>query len=184
MNKAHPVIYVIACGSPAASGVYDFVNQLHASDWKVCVIATPMGAKFLECERLEAATGYPVRATYKDPEAPDILPAADAFVVAPATFNTINKLAYGISDTLASGLLCEGVGYGHPVIIAPWMNRALARHGAYRRSLQILREEGVRFVLSDRTQPGPSLVDSPEKFPWERLLWEISQIQLSCASRE
>jgi hypothetical protein len=35
------------------------------------------------------------------------LPPADAIAVAPATYNTINKWAAGISDTLALGILCE-----------------------------------------------------------------------------
>jgi phosphopantothenoylcysteine synthetase/decarboxylase len=56
----------------------------------------------------------------------------------PATFNTVNKIAHGISDTLAVGLVCEGLGNGLPVIIAPWLNRPLTRHGAYRRSLDHL----------------------------------------------
>lgn len=39
-----------------------------------------------------------------------MLPAPDALVVAPCTFNTANKLVAGISDTLALGLLNEAIG--------------------------------------------------------------------------
>jgi hypothetical protein len=45
----------------------------------------------------------------KHPDEPDVLPPPDAFIIAPATFNTINKLATGISDTLALGLVNEGI---------------------------------------------------------------------------
>lgn len=48
-----------------------------------------------------------MRFQYKHPDEPDVLPPADAFVVAPATFNTIDKWAQDISDTLALGLLNE-----------------------------------------------------------------------------
>lgn len=55
----------------------------------------------------------------------------------PATFNTGNKLVQGITDTLALGLVREGVGYGRPVIVVPWFNGGLACNGAYRRSVDL-----------------------------------------------
>lgn len=64
------------------------------------------------------------------PDEPDVLPPADAFAVAPATFNTINKLTAGISDILALGRLNEAIGVPQPVIAAPFPNHALARHRA------------------------------------------------------
>src|SRR5215510_10655650 len=60
----------------------------------------------------------------------DVLPPATAFAAAPATFNTINKWAAGISDTLALGLLNEAIGLGLPIVAVPWPNAALARHPA------------------------------------------------------
>jgi Flavoprotein len=39
-----------------------------------------------------------------------VVVSPDAIIVAPATFNTINKWAVGISDTLALGLLTEAIG--------------------------------------------------------------------------
>jgi hypothetical protein len=76
----------------------------------VCVIVTPDGAKFADLAGLAELTGHPVRSQYKQPDDPDVLPPPDAFVVAPATFNTINKWANGISGTLALGLLNEALG--------------------------------------------------------------------------
>jgi phosphopantothenoylcysteine synthetase/decarboxylase len=170
------VIYVIACGAPTGEGLFGFVTRLQDDGWCVCVVATPSGAGFLDVERLAAVTGYPVRTQYKAPDAPDVLPQPDVYVVAPATFNTVNKIANGISDTLAVGLACEGLGYGRPVIIAPWLNRALAGHGAYRRSLDHLRAEGARLVLTARTTPGTAVSDEPEDFPWQALLTEIAAL--------
>jgi hypothetical protein len=77
--------------------------------WDVCVIATPSGTKFVDAEQLARLTGHVVRHDYKQPDEPDVLPPADAMAVAPATFNTINKWAAGISDTLALGLLNEAL---------------------------------------------------------------------------
>ncbi|WP_310738814.1 flavoprotein [Microbispora sp. H10830] len=98
---------MIACGGRPAGDLAAFVERLQADGWTVCVIATPSATKFIDAERLSALTGYPVRHDYKRPEEPDVLPPADAMAVVPATFNTTNKWAQGISDTLALGLLTE-----------------------------------------------------------------------------
>ena len=99
------MLYVVACGGPPAAQLDAFTGFAQQHGWDVCVIATPDGTKFLDAERLAGLTGHPVRSQYKQPDDPDVLPPADAFVVAPATFSTINRLALGISDTLALGLL-------------------------------------------------------------------------------
>jgi phosphopantothenoylcysteine synthetase/decarboxylase len=176
VNHSAPVIYVIACGAPTADGLYDFITRLHDDGWRVCVVTTPMGARFVDTDRLRGLTGYPVRNSYKNPDEPDVLPPADAYVVAPATFNTINKIANGITDTLAAGLICEALGNNRPVIIVPWFNRALARHGAYARSLDLLRQDGAQLVLTPRTQPGAPQPDAHESFPWAPLHELITKV--------
>ena len=100
------------------------------------------GTKFADSTRLAELTGFPVRSDYKRPEEPDVLPPADAIAVVPATFNTINKWAQGISDTLGLGLLNEALGLGLPLIAVPWPNVALARHPAFANSVAMLREWG------------------------------------------
>lgn len=59
------------------------------------------------------------------------------------TFNTVNKWAAGISDTLALGILCESYGMGIPTAVLPYVNSAQAAHPAYRQSLERLREMDV-----------------------------------------
>jgi hypothetical protein len=121
----------------------------------VCVITTPQGTKFIDSPLLERLTGYPVRSAYKRPEEPDVLPRADALVVFPATFNTMNKWALGISDTLALGLLCEYTGLKMPIVAVPCFRTGggLDGHPAFFRSLQMLRAYGVRVLYE------------PEKYP-------------------
>ncbi len=171
---AGPVLYVIITGSPAAADAPAFVQQAQDDGWRPCVITSPMGGRFVDTTELEKISGLPVRSDYKQPDEPDLFPPADVVVVAPATFNTVNKIAGGISDTLAVGLACEYIGYGKPVIIAPWPNRPLARHGAYHRSIDHLTADGVDLVLTDRTRPGPELPDIEEPFPWAAILVRVS----------
>ena len=73
----------------------------HAQGWLVYCIATPAAVEhFLDIPALERATGHQVRITYRRPGG-EPLPKADGIIVAPATYNTINKWAAGISDTYA-----------------------------------------------------------------------------------
>jgi phosphopantothenoylcysteine synthetase/decarboxylase len=166
-----PVLYVIACGAGPARQLPAFVRVAQDEGWDVCVITTPAGTTFLGADRLTeltGLTGHPVRAHYKHPDEPDVLPPAEAFAIAPATFNTINKLAAGISDTLALGLVNEAVGLGLPVVAAPWPNSALARHPVFRASLARLRDWGVRVILDPARLPGAGDQDAAV-FPWPEL---------------
>src|SRR6266513_3165789 len=118
-QQSHPVVYVVSCGSPAAKFVPNFIRIVQAGGWTVCAIPSPDGLKFVDVTALEELTGHPVRSEYKQPDEPDVLPPADVVVAYPATFNSLNKWALGISDTLAVGLLCEYMGLRKPVIAVP-----------------------------------------------------------------
>lgn len=162
-----PVLYAIGCGGYPSEYMPDFVKHAQGEGWDVCVVGTRMGMRFLNAELLSEMTGHPVRDDYKRPDEPDVLPDADAFVVAPATFNTVNKVAAGISDTLALGLLNEAVGFGKPVIMAPWPNQQLVKHPAFPRSVELLANAGVRFVLDYDKLPLPgSGRPGAATFPW------------------
>jgi len=164
------VLYVIVCGAPAASSVDEFIRLAQDTGWLVRVIATPMGERFIEAAQLAALTGDRVRTGFRMPDEPDELPAADAVVVAPATFNTVNKWAAGITDTFAAGLLCELTGLDVPIIAVPLVKDALARHAAFGRSLEVLRGMGVR-VMFDLEAPPQSRMPS-----WPRVLAELHTV--------
>ena len=173
--QKQPVLYVIACGGLPAGQLPAFVSFAQVTGWDVCVIATPDGTKFLDAEHLADMTGHPVRVQYKQPDEPDVLPPPDAFVIAPATFNTINKLVHGISDTLALGLLNEAVGLGLPIIAVPWPNAHLARHPVFPHSLATLREWGVTVIIDPLRLPGAR--EEPAVFPWEELRAELAKLR-------
>ena len=173
--EPQPVLYVIACGAFPARQLAPFATVAQRHGWDVSVIATPDGMKFLDEPRLAELTGHPVRSQYKQPDEPDVLPPADAFMVAPATFNTINKWVLGISDTLALGLLNEATGLGLPIAAAPWPNAALARHPVFRRSIATLAEWGVRVVLDYGRLPDATAASAV--FPWDDLRAELPRLK-------
>jgi phosphopantothenoylcysteine synthetase/decarboxylase len=146
VSTTTPTLYVVACGAEPARQVARLVRHAQATGWLACVVGTRIGRRFLDVEALAELTGYPVREDYKQPDEPDVLPPADAVACAPATFNTVNKLAAGISDTLPLGLVNEAIGAAKPVVLAPWANADLRAHPAFDRSVATLAAAGVRFV--------------------------------------
>ena len=162
---------MVVCGAGPASTVGRLIEQAHARGWDAHVIATPVALDFLDRDALEAQTGHPVRSEYAQasPGRGRSLPHADAIIVAPATYNTINKWAVGISDTYALGILAEAPGLGIPVVVLPFVNAALAANPCFHRGVDSLRAIGVRVLLGPgEWEPHPpgsggSRIDT---FPW------------------
>ncbi|GAA1184512.1 phosphopantothenoylcysteine synthetase/decarboxylase [Kitasatospora gansuensis] len=173
-----PFLYVVVCASGIAGGVGELITAAQAEGWKVGVIATPQGLGFIGQEAIEAQTGYPIRSAWRTPGAPRPLPPADAIAVAPATFNTINKWAAGISDTLALGILCEAYGLGIPTAVQPYVNSAQAAHPAYDESLARLRAMGV--LIGDYVPRTPTA----DTYRWTHVLDLLRPVAQSIAERE
>lgn len=171
-NASRGFLYIISCASRPAQRVPELVQAAQAAGWEVAVVVTPQAIKFVDLAVLEHLTGYPVRSEYKHPDEPDVLPRADALVVFPATFNTLNKWAMGVSDTLAVGLLCEYTGLKIPIIAVPCVltNSGLDTHPAFSRSMAQLREYGVHILYEPDTYPPKNEV------PWKIILETLHQI--------
>jgi phosphopantothenoylcysteine synthetase/decarboxylase len=163
-------LYQVVCAAPAASGVADFVRLAQTAGWRVRVIVTPMGMRFVDANQLAELTGDRVRVDFRMPGEADDLPPADAAVVAPATFNTVNKWAAGITDTFATRVLCELTGLGVPIVAVPLVKDALARHVAFGRSLDVLRGMGVRVLFDPDAPPQSRMPD------WPRVLAELQAV--------
>ncbi len=166
----HPVLYVIVCAAPPAQSIHEFIERAQKVGWDVCVIATPIATRFIDVPRLTALTGHIVRSDYKLPGEADPLPRADAIVTLPATFNTINKLAGGIADTLATSILCEALGRdAPPIVLVPCLKMDLIRHPAFARSIEVLRGCGVRILHEPERYPSPLMV------PWDEIIDALPQ---------
>jgi phosphopantothenoylcysteine synthetase/decarboxylase len=162
------VLYVVACAAPPASDIGELVKLAQADGWVVCVIPTPEAMGWIRAAALEELTGYSVRSTYRLPGEGESLPEADAIVVVPATFNTVNKFRYGIADTPAVGLLCEALSTDTPIILAPNVKAILAAHPAFEASLDELRRWGVR-VLDQSPNPRGARIP-----PWREILAAVN----------
>ncbi|GAA0970768.1 flavoprotein [Acrocarpospora macrocephala] len=173
------VLYIIVCAAGPAADVGKLVTMAQRQQWTVQIIATPPALTFIDVQQLEAQTGRPVRSQYRTPGEPKS-PRADAIIVAPATYNTINKFVQGIADTYALGLLAEAPGLGIPVIILPFVNSALAQRTPFQHAVDTLRTEGVHILLGPgEFQPHPpsSGGDRLDAYPWEQTLKVLAELR-------
>src|SRR4051794_23955101 len=134
----------------------------------------------LDLPMLEAASSAPVRTDYHNngPRHAARSNAADAVIIAPATYNTINKLALGINDTYPLNIAAEAIGRRTPTAILPFVNTALAARTPFLNAISTLRNEGVAVVFG----PGQWMPHSPgagsaslDTFPWYKTLAAVSQ---------
>lgn len=173
-SPAGRFVTVVVCGAGPAPEVHRLVELAQGRGWAVGVVATPAALAFLDVPKLEALTGNPVVSEHRRPgQTRRSLSAADAVVVAPATFNTICKLALGISDTYALSTVAEAIGSGVPVAVLPFVNAALARRKPFVDAVESLRSEGVRVLFGPgQWEPHPtgSGGDQIDAFPWGAVL--------------
>ncbi|WP_421109425.1 flavoprotein [Streptomyces sp. NEAU-S77] len=170
---ANRVLYLLGSAAPPVLNIASVIERAQAADWDVCLGLTPTAARWLDDEltALEELTGYPVRSQYKLPREPDVWPPADVAIMAPATFNTINQWALGITGKFIVGFVAEAIGKGIPIVAMPCVNAAYVRHTQFDASIATLRTMGVRVLYGEGgfvpNEPGQG---RPEGYPWHLAL--------------
>jgi phosphopantothenoylcysteine decarboxylase / phosphopantothenate---cysteine ligase len=148
-------------GGIAAYKALELVRLATGAGHAVRVVQTPASQAFVGAASFAAITGAPVltdelerdpaRGAFPDQAAPDhdplshlqLVANADLFVVAPASANTIAKLAAGLADNL---LCTAALAADCPVLVAPAMNDRMWAHAATRANVATLRERGVTVL--------------------------------------
>ncbi|MFT7837709.1 flavoprotein [Saccharothrix sp. BKS2] len=174
MNDTTRTVYLVAAAAPPVLDIDRLIDSLRTAGWQVYVIATPTAASWLNPDALADRTGTPIRTHPGLPGQHDPLPHADALLVAPATFNTINKWAHGISDNLALGLLNELLAADVPILVAPCVKPLLRNHPAYATSMTKL--TAMQVVFLDPDQVTTRSPDGLATFHWEQITAAFDQL--------
>ncbi|HMD56343.1 MAG TPA: bifunctional phosphopantothenoylcysteine decarboxylase/phosphopantothenate synthase [Solirubrobacteraceae bacterium] len=169
-------------GGIAAYKALEFVRLATGAGHAVRVIQTPASRRFVGEASFAALTGAPVlvseferdpaRGAFPDQPAPaheplshlELVANADLFLIAPATANTIAKLAGGHADCL---LTSSALAASCPVLVAPAMNNRMYEHPATQANLRTLAERGVRVIepgsgrLASRGEEGVGRLAEP-----------------------
>jgi phosphopantothenoylcysteine decarboxylase/phosphopantothenate--cysteine ligase len=166
-------------GGIAAYKALEFTRLATKAGHAVRVIQTEASTRFVGPASFAGITGAPVLITEWEPDtlrgafpgdpppthAPlshlQLVESADVFLVAPASANTLAKLATGAADNLltAAALACR-----RPLILAPAMNGAMYEHPATQANLATLRERGATVL-----EPGTGALGSPGEWGIGRL---------------
>jgi phosphopantothenoylcysteine decarboxylase/phosphopantothenate--cysteine ligase len=154
------ILLGVSGGIAAYKGV-ELVRLATGAGHSVRVIQTPASLNFVGRATFEGVTGAPVlveefeadpaRGAFPGDPAPDhdpishleLVARADVFVVAPASANTIAKLAAGLADNLLTSAALANTG---PLVVAPAMNSRMYEHPATQGNLELLRSRGARVV--------------------------------------
>ncbi len=134
------------CGAPLAERAPDLAATLVDAGWRVRVVVTPTASEWVRAPRVEAVTGFPLVTRQRLFREPRTWPEDHATVVAPLSFNTLNKWALGISDNYALGVLNESISLQRKTIAVPMIGHRFWDHPARARSIDLLRSAGVVFV--------------------------------------
>ena len=148
--------YVVVTGTTTAPLAIDLVQGLLVLLPRVITLTTPNAGRVIAPRDLSSIPGNRLVESYFDaailPRPPDGL-----VIVAPCSFNSLNKLAAGIADNLALSLTAEAIGRGTPVIVAVSVNAPLLRHPLAQQSMQTLREWGVTVIAPIDIGEGPRM---------------------------
>jgi len=153
-------------GGIAAYKAADIASKLTQGGARVEAVMTGAAIRFIAPLTLRNVTGRPVitdmfePASELSPEHIALAEAADAVVIAPATANTIAKLAAGIADNM---LTCLVLATKTPVIVAPAMNDNMLQNPVTRENLAKLKARGFIII-----EPGYGRLVSG-KTGWGRL---------------
>jgi len=148
-------------GGIAAYKALELVRLATAAGHAVRVVQTPASERFVGAASFAALTGAPVltdeferdpaRGAFPDQAPPDHDPLshlelvrnADAYLIAPASANTIAKLAAGLADNL---LTSAALAARCPLVVAPAMNDAMWEHPATQANVATLRARGATVL--------------------------------------
>ena len=132
------------------------------------VVPTADALRFVGLPTWEAISRNPVTTSVHD-DVPEVRHVslgqrADLIVIAPATANTLAKMAAGLADDLLGTTLLASTA---PVLVAPAMHTEMWQHAATQRNVQTLRERGVYFIGPESgrltgNDSGPGRLSEPE----------------------
>lgn len=154
-------IIVGVTGGIAAYKTASLVREIVKRGGEVRVVMTPMAKQFITPLTLATLSKNPIAVDFFDPENGQwnshvsLGLWADAMVIAPATANTLAKMANGIADNL---LLTTYLSAKCPVFVAPSMDLDMYKHAATQENMRLLEERGVYFIDAESGELASGLI--------------------------
>lgn len=167
---AGKTIVVAVTGSIAAVRAVDLIRDLIRRGAAVHCVMSHAAEQIVHPYALEYASCNPVvreiTGKVEHVQFCGVGGAADLLLVAPATANTIGKMACGIDDTAVTTFATTALGSGKSVAVVPAMHEAMYRHPAVLKNLERLREMGV-LLIDPRLEEGKAKIRDNAAIVWE-----------------
>jgi phosphopantothenoylcysteine synthetase/decarboxylase len=156
------VAYLVLSGTSTAARCPELLRGLVGLGFAtVIALPTPNASRVVAPRDLDDVEGVQVVESYFD-AAIRPRPPHGVVLFAPCSFNSLNKLAHGIADSLALSVVAEAIGRGTPVIVGPSLNAPLLNHPVAQASLRILPTWQVTIVPPVDAGEGPRLAPSEQ----------------------
>lgn len=144
-------ILIGVTGGIAAFKICELIRKFKKAGANVKVVCTPNAMNFvtkLTLQNLSQNEVYVDEFNVKDwkPEHISLAEEADVMLIAPASANTIGKIAQGIADNLLTSIACA---FSKKMIIAPAMNCNMWNNPVVQENISILRSRGVEILDTD-----------------------------------
>src|SRR3954467_13156800 len=140
------VVYLVLSGTTTAARGPQLLRGLVGLGFAtVIALPAPNASLVIAGRELADVPGAQVVQSYFD-LAIRPRPPRGVVLFAPCSFNSLNKLANGIADSLALSVAAEAIGRGTPVIVGPSLNQPLFEHPRAQESLRTLPTWGVTVV--------------------------------------
>jgi phosphopantothenoylcysteine synthetase/decarboxylase len=157
VTETFDVAYLVLSGTSTAARCPELLRELVGLRFSTVIATpTPNASRVVSPRELADIEGVQVVQSYFD-LAIRPRPPRGVVLLAPCSFNSLNKLAHGIADSLALSVVAEAIGRGTPVIVGPSLNAPLLNHPQAQASLKRLPEWGVRIVPPVDEGEGPRL---------------------------
>ncbi len=149
MSLSGKTVVLGVTGSIAAYKAPTLARRLQSKGAEIIVMMTEAGTKLVDPLTFRSLTGNPVPVDMFAPstdwqiEHISLAEKASLVLIAPATANTIGKIAHGIADNL---LTCTVMATKAPVLIAPAMNVNMYENPVVQANIEKLSQLGYRFV--------------------------------------
>ena len=159
-DERFDVAYLVLSGTTTAARGPELLRGLVELGFATIIaIPTPNASRVIAPRELADVEGTQVVQSYFD-LAIRPRPPRGVVLFAPCSFNSLNKLAHGIADSLALSVVAEAIGRGTPVIVGPSLNAPLLNHPQAQASLKTLPSWGVMIVPPVDEGEGPRLAPS------------------------
>jgi len=169
-SLAGKTIVLGVTGSIGAVRVVELARELIRNGAEVHAVMTDAARHILHPDALHYATGNPVitelGGRVEHVEFCGLKGRADLLLIAPATANTIGKIAYGIDDTTVTSFATTALGSGVPLMFVPAMHESMYRHPAVVENLIKLKSWGISIV-GPKLEEGIAKIASNEEIVLE-----------------